>query len=362
MNRPMRALPDWIAMLRAVARIALCTLLGMFTCTGTTAAVGPVFPGKTWQRVDPATAGWSADGLRAAQAEAATIGSTAVMIVHDGRVVAEWGDVRKKVWIHSMRKSVMSALYGIAVARGEVDLRRSLGDLGIDDEPPSLTAIEKTATVRDLLMARSGVYHLAAAETAQMKEVRPERGSHSPGTFWYYNNWDFNVLGAILRQANGKDTFAAVGDQIARPLQMEDFTAADGRYVKIPASRYPAYTMRFTARDLARFGWLYLNEGTWGGVQVVPAAWVAESTKPLSDAQPGIGYGYLWWAAKKDMHFQTRVGPGTYSARGHLGQYIVIDPANRLVVVHLNERADGSKIEGGGFGRLLQRIYAAMPR
>src|SRR5262249_5297964 len=79
----------------------------------------------------------------------------------------------------------------------------------IDDKPPALTDGEKQATVRDLLMARSGVYHEAAAENDHMKQVRPERGSHRHGTFWYYNNWDFNVLGTIYRQRTSGDIFGA---------------------------------------------------------------------------------------------------------------------------------------------------------
>jgi CubicO group peptidase (beta-lactamase class C family) len=61
---------------------------------------------------------------------------------------------------------------------------------------------------------------------------------------------------------------------------MEDFTPSDGRYFYEKTSEHPAYPMQFTARDLARFGWLYLNRGKWRDQQVVPAEWVAESTKP----------------------------------------------------------------------------------
>lgn len=72
-----------------------------------------------------------------------------------------------------------------------------MAELGIDDNEPRLTDEEKRATVHDLLKARSGVYHPALYETARMKEKRPPRHSHASGTFWYYNNWDFNVLGTI---------------------------------------------------------------------------------------------------------------------------------------------------------------------
>src|SRR5262249_15650501 len=131
--------------------------------------------------------------------------------------VASWGDVSKRLLMHSVRKSFISALYGIYSASGVVNLQQTLGDLGIDDLPPSLTKQEKQARILDLLAARSGVYHPAAFETAAMKEARPERGSHVPGTFWYYNNWDFNALGFILEQAAKAPVFELFYKQIATP-------------------------------------------------------------------------------------------------------------------------------------------------
>lgn len=339
-------------------RFAAASCVAAVLATLPAAAAEPVFPAREWQVADPAAAGWSAAKLKLAEAFAREIGSTAVLIVADGRAIASWGDVARRVRVNSVRKSVLSALYGIAVAEGRIDLARTLRDLGIDDKPPSLTDAEKAATVRDLLMARSGVYHEAAAEPQSMKEKRPERGSHARGTFWYYNNWDFNALGSIYRKQAGEDIFAAVERRIARPIGMQDFTAADGKYVLARVSVHPAYHMDFSARDLARFGWLYLNGGRWEGRQVVPASWVTESTQPLSDAGPGIGYGYMWWPSKTDMHRNVKIGPGTYSARGFGGQFLMVAPSRGLVVAHLAAEALPEK----GVERLLKLIMAAAPK
>jgi CubicO group peptidase (beta-lactamase class C family) len=322
----------------------------------------PVFPGPTWESVSPAKVGWSKRRLEAAREYAEKIGSTAVLIVQDGRVVASWGDVQKKMQIYSMRKSIISALYGVAVAKNQINLDKTLAELGIDDKPPSLTAVEKTATIRDLLKARSGIYHDASFETDTMKERRPERGSHAPGTFWYYNNWDFNVLGVILRRATGEDTFAAVAKYLAQPLGMEDFTPEDGRYIYDKSTDHPAYPMRFTARDLARFGWLYVNRGKWHDQQVIPLEWVRESTKSYSNTDRGTGYGYMWWVAKGGKQFRTDVGRGAFSARGNGGQYIIVAPKPRIVVVHLNDRQKRSKLKKGGFAKLLRLIFDAAPK
>src|SRR5690606_26930744 len=113
--------------------------------------------------------GWSVEKLEAALRKAKALTPTALMIVQDGKVIARWGDVSRKVKMASVRKSLLSALYGIAVEEGRIDLSASLADLGIDDNPPRLTEEEKTATVRDLLTSRSGIYHPAAHETADIK-------------------------------------------------------------------------------------------------------------------------------------------------------------------------------------------------
>jgi CubicO group peptidase (beta-lactamase class C family) len=279
-------------------------------------------PGADWDRLPPGKSGWSEPGLAEAKQLADRMHATGVMIVHRGAVVGEWGDTQKRTELASVRKSLLSALIGIAVAGGKISLDRTMAELGIDDNPPSLTEVEKTATVRMLLEARSGVYHPALYETAAMAKARPPRGSHAPGTFWYYNNWDFNALGTIYEHATGAGIYDALDRQIAKPIGMQDYRPSDGTYFTGPDSIHRAYPIRMSARDLARFCLLYLHKGAWGDKQVVPAAWVAESTRPYSDAGRGRGYGYLWWT-----------GEGWFTALGAGGQYGFVKPALDLVVV-----------------------------
>jgi hypothetical protein len=161
-----------------------------------------VYPGESWQKATtPEQLGWSSEKLAAARAYSERIGSAAVMIVDDSIVVDAWGDATRKYQCHSMRKSLLSALIGIHVEEGHIDLSKTLEELGIDDTEPSLTATEKQATIADLIKARSGIYHAALGEANSMKANRPERHSHAPGTFWYYNNWDFNAVLAENRHS-----------------------------------------------------------------------------------------------------------------------------------------------------------------
>ncbi|MBE7246114.1 MAG: serine hydrolase [Actinomycetospora chiangmaiensis] len=302
--------------------------------------------------------GWRDGTLQALAGEIRAEGVTAFLILRKGRPVAAWGDVSRKVNVASIRKSLLSALYGIQVADGRIRLASTLGALGIDDTAPGLTPAEQRATVRDLLMARSGIYHPAASETASMRRKRPPRGSHEPGTFWYYNNWDFNALGTIYRQATGEDIFESFARRIATPIGMEDFSAADGRYVDAAASRHPAYRFALSARDLARFGQLVLDGGAWQGRRILPADWLRESTRPYSRTDhDDLGYGYLWWTLDAE-----RFGPDAVMALGHGGQKLAILPEKQLVVVQLIEKRDGPHRDRTAiFLDQLARILAAAP-
>jgi len=294
-----------------------------------------IFPGAEWAHTQPAAVGWDLGRMKLVDSYAKEMGATAVMLIQHGVIVVQGGDVAARTELHSCRKSFLSALIGNAVARNQVHLDDTLASLGLDDNPPSLTPEEKQATVRMLLQARSGVYHAALYETSSMAENRPERGSHPPGTFWYYNNWDFNALGAIYEKAVGRSIFESMEQEIARPIGMQDFRAKDGRYVRGRESRFLAYPMLMSARDLARFALLYLHGGNWAGTQLVPAQWVTESTHSWSNTESG-GYGYLWWTgdpATPDHHPEYVFPPGSFWLEGHLGQYAVVVPSDDLIVV-----------------------------
>lgn len=320
--------------MRRLLFVAIAVLLSQ---VGSVAAQGR-FPGTQWDLVEPVEQGWSPESLAEVQQKSDQLRLTAVMVIHHGAVVAQWGDTAKPTELASVRKSLLSALIGRAVAEKTISLDSSLGELGIDDNAPSLGDVEKQATVRMLLEARSGVYHPALYETPDMARRRPPRGSHRPGTFWYYNNWDFNALGTIYEQATGTGIFEALDQSIARSIGMQDFLPANGTYFYGPESWHRAYPIRMSARDLARFALLYLNEGAWSGRQIVAADWVRESTRPHSDVPDlPLGYGYLWWTNPRPP--ATGLLPeGSYFAWGAGGQYAFVIPRYDVVVVYRVDR------------------------
>jgi CubicO group peptidase (beta-lactamase class C family) len=296
-----------------------------------------VYPAAHWATVDPVKLGWSTERLETARKYAATLPPANVVVVDHGQLVAEWGDPSQRIKISSMRKSLLSALYGIYAPGNHLDLDATLAQLGIDDDPP-LTDTEKQATVRMLLEARSGIYHGYVAGTPGMRDGWPKRGSHAPGTYWYYNNWDFNVLGTIFEKSFGTPIASAFDARIARPTGMQDFRKEDMYYLHaapdaapdFDQSIHPAYHFRMSARDLARFGLLFLRNGKWQGKTIVPAAWVTESTKAHSDAGDGAGYGYLWWLDGFDLPVRS------FSAQGALAKFVLVVPSRDLVIVYLN--------------------------
>ena len=180
--------------------------------------------------------GWSSARLKSA-GEAAGEGLTHSMLLahRSGEILWRWGPVEEKLQIFSIRKSLVSALFGIYAHRDQVDLDATLADLGIDDKQ-GLTVQERQASVRELLAARSGVYHPAAYETPGMASNRPERGAHAHGEHWFYNNWDFNALNTIFEKTTGVKIPAAFRGRIADPAGMQDFRQEDVLYILEDAS------------------------------------------------------------------------------------------------------------------------------
>jgi CubicO group peptidase (beta-lactamase class C family) len=326
------------------------------------------YPKEHWQKAtEPEQLGWSSAKLALAQKYAKKIGSGAVMIVEDGVVVDAWGDITRQFQCHSMRKSLLSGLIGVHVDGGSIDLSKTMAELGIDDYEPSLSPEEKQATVGDLIKARSGIYHPALGESPGMKSLRPKRHSHPPGTFWYYNNWDFNALGTIFEKETGAKIFNDFDKRIAKPIQMEDFNVGNCRYLRradyknAPLSAHRYYRFRMSARDLARFGLLFLREGRWRNEQIVSSNWVHESTASHSNTGIDSGYGYMWWTGvNRGLTANVSVKEHSFYAAGWGGHRVFVLPYRKLVVVHrVNTDVSGRQVSNHHIGRLLWLILSA---
>jgi len=298
---------------------------------------------------EPESMGFSTERLELLTSHLEKSGASSMLLMVEGKVIYEWGETDRKHTIHSIRKCLLNSLYGIAVSEGIIDTSMTMQELGIQDIEPPLTGSELQARVADLLKSRSGIYHHAAAVSEGMLMGMPERGTHLPGEHYYYNNWDFNVLGAILEQETGKSVYELFREQIALPLGMHEYRGTyasievdsedvdipdtDGFYQHEPSkSRYPAYHFRMSARDLALYGQLYLQEGIWEGSQIVPAPWIEASTRPLTvvNSRYGLARGMLWGVILPREEGEVPAFYHTGAGIHMLGVY----PSSRLVLVH----------------------------
>ncbi|ASW06687.1 serine hydrolase domain-containing protein [Rhizobium sp. 11515TR] len=296
------------------------------------------YPTNEWTTVDdPGQFGWSSNALANAYRYAQSIGSSAIMIVQDGLIMSSWGKIADVTGIASMRKSLLSALMGTHEIEGTIDLAMTLAELDIDDCEPALTPKEKQATVADLLMSRSGVYHAAAD---QDPALLPPRGIHAAGEQWFYNNWSFNVLSVILQQLSGVPIAEDFFRRIAIPLQMQDYRPEHFYFKMIPQSVHPAYKIRMSARDLARLGVLLVNGGRWRDAQIIPAEWISRSIAPYTDLGRGTGFGYSWWIGRYALQPPTASDGEIvkdkpfYWASGVGNQYLMVFPDLATVLVH----------------------------
>ena len=344
----------------------------LLTCTACQQA-----PRHAFHYSEPEARGFSSSRLDSLKSHLEESGSSGMMIMVQGEVIFDWGHTRKKHTIHSIRKCLLNSLYGIAVAEGIIDTTLTLRELGIDDIEPRLSENELDARIIDLLKSRSGIYHPAAAVSEAMLREMPERDAYRPGAHYYYNNWDFNVLGAILEQLTGRSIYDLFLEQIALPLGMLDYK---GSYVSIDAeqegveipdtdgfyqyekskSRYPAYHFRMSARDLALYGQLYLQKGQWNGQQIVSAEWIELSTHPWSVINPeyGLARGMLWGVILSEEDAGSHSFYHTGAGMHMLGVY----PSSNLVFVHRVDTESEFSFQEEDLYQMIDLIFNAKER
>jgi len=342
-------------------------------------APGRVFPGESWERIEkPESAGFSSVRLEALRGWVKSLDTTALVVVVGGRSLVEYGDLAHLSYLASVRKSVLAMLYGKYVEEGKIPLHKTLKEIGLTDHG-GLLPIEQQATVEHLITARSGIYH-AASNAGDDTRSAPPRGSQRPGTYYLYNNWDFNAAGAVFEKLTGRDIYDALESDLAGPIGMQDFNRSKQQKTgDLKVSMHPAYHMWLSARDMARLGLLMLREGEWNGRQIVSKEWVQRITSlvtPFHEMNPPYqrqlgaprrwGYGYMWWV----WDAPNSQGPlvGAYSGMGAGGQFITVLPRLDMVIAHKTDTAQPSphgaskrtrSVTGAQYDAILQMLYAS---
>lgn len=275
--------------------------------------------------------------------------TVALLVVEDGAIVYEnyWLTGGPDVhWMSmSVGKSFVSALVGIALEEG---LIRSITDPITDYVPKLAGSAYDGVKIKDILQMSSGArwdedysnpesdimrFIYAFGTGGSLNDFTDTLvGEREPGTFNYYNSMDTQALGMLLVGATGQSLSSYAETRLWEPLGME----SDAYWITDDARmEMAAGGLQLTARDFAKLGQLYLQNGSWNGRQIVPAQWVHDSVTPdAPHVMPGldpeypIGYGYQWWVPQGTE--------GEYSAIGVYNQFIYVNPTNRLVIVKLS--------------------------
>lgn len=326
-----------------------------------------IYPDSTWEFVkDAATERWNIDSInRLKRFIIDSTNATGMVVIQSGKILFDYGDTKETSYLASCRKSILSILYGPFVKNNEINLATTIEQLHLDDVG-GLLPIEKKATVEDLLTARSGVYHPASNE-GDASAMAPKRGSVQPGCFWLYNNWDFNIAGYILEQQTGKTIYELIDSILARPLQMQDWNIKEQRKTgDTTKSKYLAYHMWFSTRDMARIGYLMLRDGQWKHQQIIPADWIKITTSVVTTYKKAVeektayfnfGYGYLWWVW--DSPSNNDAYRGAYSATGAFGQFITVLPNLDMVVAFKTKYEYGRQTPTDLYLKILDKLIAA---
>jgi len=266
---------------------------------------------------------------------------TSLLVMQDGKIRFEEyylgtaPEDRRISW--SVAKSYLSALLGVLMDEGVI---ASLDDPVIKYAPKLKGSAYETASIRNVLNMASGVtfdedYLDYDSDINRMGRVLALGGAlddfaaslsesfATPGDTWQYVSIDTHVIGMVVRGATGRSVPDLLAEKIIAPLGLEydGFYVTDGDGVAFVLGG-----LNFTTRDFARFGQMILQNGEYGGKQVVPAGWIAESTTASAPTAPGnIGYGYQWWVPVGAL-------AGEFMARGVYGQYIYFDQSRGVLI------------------------------
>ena len=283
----------------------------------------------------------------------------AVVVIHRGRLVAErygdrtdaWGEVtgaavdeRTPLLSWSMAKSMLHAVVGMLVDEGRLvlDAPAPVPQWPAGDPRAAIT-LQQLLEMRDGLdfsedyapedEGGSGVSHVIEMlfgggedDVAGFAAARPL--AHEPGSTFNYSSGTSNIVsGIVARTLGGEEPYRRfLRERLFDPIGMR---TADPRFDAAGTWVASSYVWA-TARDMARFGYLYLRDGAWDGSRVLPEGWVDHARRPRSvDPVDGRLYGAQWWVVGDDV--------GTFWANGYEGQSIMVCPGLDLVVVRLGK-------------------------
>ena len=382
---------------------ALAMLLGGCTATPPAPPATP-WPTKEWTMSTPDAEGFDAAAVNALDAEfaAGTHGQvTSMLVIRHGKVVVDktyrhdfdtlfdgrdptrgpynyfdpdWHPYYQHGHLHTMQsvsKSVTSALIGIAIGRGELPgVDAKVMPYFSDFTHPDADPRRADLTLTHLLTMTAGIkwdestvtYTDPTNSCANMEKsddwiqfVLDQPLSDTPGTTFVYNSGATELLSYLIKKTTGKQADEYAAEHLFGPLGI-----TDTYWKRTPKGLNDTEGgLYLTPRDLAKIGYLYLNDGMWEGRRLLPEGWVKASTTPLVDTRPGQTrsrrYGYKWWVLPYGD-----AGAQAYAALGYGGQRLIVVPEQQLIAVftgwNIYEHAEFAPYEA------LDRVLATIKR
>ena len=351
----------------------------------TMAAMGAVFPAEDWQQATPESQGVDSTNLETAldylRANSGPDGVSQAMIVRNGYTIWQGPDVEKVHGIWSCTKSFTSTTLGLLIEDGKATL-----DTRAADHLPALAKAYPDVTLRHFATMTSG-YRAAHDEPRGSYRHGPSPTPFdpcstplfAPGTQYAYWDSAMNEFGNVLTRLAGEPVEALFKRRIADAIGMDpkewnwgDFGSVDGLVVNGGSGNSNKHIF-ISARQMARLGLLFLNNGRWNGRQLISAEWVQMATRPQVSTALGLWpdsgadgrgvYGFNWWANGIGADGRRRwpgVPVGTYAASGYNNNDMFVIPEWNMVLVRLGLDQNQFPITNGIYAEFLRRIGAAL--
>lgn len=321
----------------------LCLCVFISTSTITANAKETYFPSDVWRTSTPEAQGIDSASLAKTINEIIDKqqGFHSFLIIRNGYMVLDAYfypfTPNTKHDLASASKSITSALIGIAIDKGYLkSVNTKMLDFFPDQQIQNLTKEKTAITLEDLLTMRAGIQNDDIHGDTTTKQMQGSSDwlsfelnlpmEHPPGTFPAYSNEGVYLLSVILSKATNLSALNFAQKYLFAPLGISDVA-----WSYDPQTRY-SYgwsELRMTPHDIAKFAYLYLNNGSWRNQPIISSKWIKDSTQPHVK-KVGHGdddYGYLWWVSGDPNQ------AGLYSARGRGGQNIIIWPKKNLIIV-----------------------------
>ncbi|VXB53221.1 serine hydrolase domain-containing protein [Maribacter litoralis] len=275
-------------------------------------------------------------------------GGPAGMILKNGYIVAQWGDTKRVDMTFSVTKSFLSTMAGLAEDEGLItDTKDAVGDYIWDG---TFDGAHNSKITWEHLLQQNSAWSGELWGGKDWADRPPSKGGiddwklatpKEPGTVMEYNDVRVNVLAYSLTHVWRKPMPLVLKEKIMDKIGASStwrwfgyddaWTVIDGLKMKsVTGGGHSGAGIFISAEDMARFGLLFLNNGTWKNERLISDAWIKKATTP---SKPNVNYGYMWWLNKKgDRHWEG-LSENIYYAAGFGGNFIVIDKENDVVVV-----------------------------